>query len=612
MSNALPAAFLRPSCAALRSTPVAHQWNSVTLAFARRFCSSTPSPRSSILSTLQPHNALISSKQSRPFSSSPRPSAKVNQTPEAPAPASQPRVEHQKKRVVRIGPLPTGDVDQRTLNTIFGPKVSFAHGNSVLRILHHRRTSGSLADYGVANLGSKYAYVNNDNAMKALDWLRKAFPIDEARAAEEWSEREANRIAYELWLADPENADSKYNDPARAFQAQQKQEAEDAEQQEQDEGHRIGLLRVGPSQFERNIKEKRRERLAEVTRKAEEKELKEKEDEEKIASGEWVKSPGGLVVRPGEKTYVDPFGREHVDRRDNYKKYYQEKAQSPFESEEAMLKHSTVLQRLYPMTAFVLLVCLTSYGIGHYYIPPDTSYRIWPDLSPTTATLCALVATNVLIAAAWRITPLWPLMTKVFLHVPGYPRAIQAVGNVFSHIQYEHLLSNLAFLVLVGSVCHDLVGRGVFLGTYVSAGAVGSLFTLYWANLGRGSISSHSVGASAAIWGIAALYCLLTERDRIKIPFSGEISFWPKVLFGAFVASEIWTIVRTKGRSSKMDHASHIGGILTGTAVAGYLRWSGFRANDGGRRVDLGAVVRQEAREVKDGVRKAVGGEEKK
>lgn len=266
------------------------------------------------------------------------------------------------------------------------------------------------------------------------------------------------------------------------------------------------------------------------------------------------------------------------------------------------------------MTAFVLVTALLSWAFAHYYLPPSPEYRLFPDLSPTTATIGALVLTNCVVAIGWRVMPLWPLMTRYFMHVPGYPRAVQSVLNVFSHIQYEHLLANMMMLCLVGPVCCDLVGRGVFMGTYVSAGAVGTLASLYWANLGRGNITAHSVGASAAIWGISALYCLLTEQEKVKIPLlkDAEVAFWPKMLFAAFVVLEIHSAMK---RKTTMDHASHFGGMLIGIGTAGYLRATGFRekmaslsteqgvqerAGTEDKTVDVAAMAKEGIKEVKD------------
>ncbi|KAF2034913.1 hypothetical protein EK21DRAFT_55633 [Setomelanomma holmii] len=586
--------LLRPSCAA----------------FARRLCTSQSqlehTSRSSILCLVKTHQS--SRPQCRAFTATRRRFAKVIDTP------PNPTIPHVPKRTVRIGPLPNGRVDDGTIRRIFGPKLSAVDGNNVLRILHHRRTAGSLADYGVDNLGKQYTHINRDMAMKGLEWLREKYPIDEARAAEDWAEKEANRIQYELWLADPET-ESKYKDPARAYREQMQKEEGERQQQEL-ENQKIGILHVGKSQFERNIEEKRRQRLEEVTRKAEEKEQREVEMEEQLASGEWVRTPTGTqLMKPGQTTYVDVFGREQVSRRKEEAERYQQQSQTGFKDIDEMLSKTTLAQRLYPMSAFVLVTVLLSYGFAHYYLPPSPSYRLFPDLSPTTATIGALLVANGAIALAWRVMPLWPFMTRYFMHVPGYPRAVQSILNVFSHVQYEHLLANMMMLCLVGPVCHDLVGRGTFIGTYISAGAIGTLASLYWANLGRGNIAAHSVGASAAIWGISALYCLLTDQEKLKIPFvkDQEVSFWPKMLFAAFVLLEIRTAWRKK--NATMDHASHFGGMAVGMGVAGYLRATGVReragaegvqekANVDGKTVDLGAVVKQEVKEVQESLGK--------
>ena len=266
------------------------------------------------------------------------------------------------------------------------------------------------------------------------------------------------------------------------------------------------------------------------------------------------------------------------------------------------------------MTAFVLAICLSAYAFAHYYSPPSPSYRLFPSLDPSTATLTALIAANTLICIAWRIGPLWPFLTRYFMHVPGYPRAVQALGNIFSHVQYEHLFGNMMMLALLAPAAHELVDRGVFLGTYVAGGAVGTLASLYWANLGRGSITAHSVGASAAIWAVAVLFCLLTDKESVKVPFvkDTEVAFWPKSLIAAFVVWEV-LMARRKGVSS-MDHASHFGGMAVGGAVAGWMYVGGFHQRRAGVKakeevLDVGGMVSKEMGEVKGVVEKVVKGE---
>ena len=275
------------------------------------------------------------------------------------------------------------------------------------------------------------------------------------------------------------------------------------------------------------------------------------------------------------------------------------------------------------MTIFVTIVCLTSYAFAHFYVSPASEYRLFPDISPTTATIGSIILCNVLVWLAWRWTPLWPFLTRHFMHTPAYPRPHQAITNIFTHMTHEHLVGNMVLFIMAGSVCHEMVDRGVLVGTYLSAGAIGTLLSLYWANLGRGQILAHSVGASAAVYGIMALYLALTDRERVQIPFFKDMSvgFWPKTLLAAIIAVEIRNAYR--GRMVGTDHASHFGGMITGLGVAGYMQYNGFhqrrrmglgqglgdvekKAGLDEKTIDFGAIVKEEIKEVKEEVKKIV------
>jgi rhomboid-like protein len=326
--------LFRPTCASL----------------ARRLCTTQPhydqTSRSPLLALVYKHRA--SRPQCRAFISTPRYRAKVIDPPQ------NPTIPESRKRTVRIGPLPNGPVNEATIQRIFSRRLSPSDCNNVLRILHHRRTAGSLADYGVDNLGKQYTHVTRDTALKGLEWLREKYPIDEARAAEEWAEKEANRISYELWLADPET-ESKYKDPARAFREQMEKEEEERMKLEQEE-QKIGILHVGKSQFELNIEEKRKERLDEITRIAEEKEEHERDMEVKLATGEWVKTPTGTqLMKPGQTTYMDVFGREQISRRkEEMERYNQASQVTDAKTAEELLAQTTLVSP----TIHTTLVCV--------------------------------------------------------------------------------------------------------------------------------------------------------------------------------------------------------------------------------------------------------------
>ncbi|KAF2200047.1 hypothetical protein GQ43DRAFT_441937 [Delitschia confertaspora ATCC 74209] len=612
MSNVLlPVALLRPSCLlAVRpgSVSVTQQWNAVSIAFGRHFSSQKPylRPYLRLRPILQLYNSSLPQFHLRSFSTTLHPRASVNKSSQITLP-SAPELP-KKKRQVRIGPLPCGEVSPKTIESIFGRRISPADGNGVLRILHHRRISGSLADYGVDNLSNKFRGLTPELATRGLEWLRNAFPVDEARAAEEWAEREANRISYELWLQEEEGGKKEEN-PEAAWQQIQ---------EEKKRVYHTGMLHHGPSVLEQSIQEKRKKRLEAAAKRAEEKEARKAKERELIASGQYVRSPGGTaLVKPGQTTYVDVFGREQVDERKKWTEHFAKMSETPFKSEEEMLKSKTIFQRLYPMTVFGIIVFGLSYAFATTYTPPLESYRLLRDISPALATTGTILFLNALVLLAWRRKPWWPTMTKYFMNVPGYPRPAQAVLNTFSHIKFDHFFANMLWLMTVGVLCHDLVGRGTFVGAYVASGIMGSLATLYSANLGLIPISIHTLGASAAMYGITTLFLLVTQQQSIKIPFlkDAEVGFWPKALWVVILGMEVRGAMRGKG---KLDHASHLGGILAGGIIAGWMRW---REGNGGEKiggeqkgspVDVVGLFKEEAEGVKNVFKDIKGDGERK
>jgi rhomboid-like protein len=581
--------------------PVSQQWAAV----ARHISSQHPSVgsqhRSPISSLLHCNSALSPSTPQfcfRSFRRSFHPHAPLPGSPRN-ASASNTAAE-KKKRQVRIGPLPCGELPPKTIENIFGRGISAADGNAALRILHHRRVSGSLADHG-ASLTDKFRNISPAISKRALEWLRKEFPVNEARAAEEWAEKEANRIAYELWLSEEEGG-KKLADPAKAWREME-------EEQREKRVYQTGILHHGPSVFQENIKLKRMKRLEEATKRAEEKEAKEAEEAKLIASGEYVRSPGGTaLIKPGQTTYVDIFGKEVLDDRKKWADYYNMKAASPFKSEEEMAKAKTTFQRVFPMTVFGIITCGLASLFAYTYTPPDEAYRLFPNVSPAFATIATILALNAGVFVVWRLKPFWPFLMKYFMNVPGWPRPVQAVLNIFSHQQWDHFFANMLWVCSVGYLCHETVGRGTFLSTYVAAGTVGSLMTLYCANLGWTTLAVHSLGASGAMYGITTLYLLVTQQEKIKLPFlkDAEVGFWPKLLLIAIVMIEIRGFWRG---SKKLDHPSHLGGIMTGAAVAAWLKWregSSVGEETKGQTLDPVGVLKAEVEEVKSvvGVKK--------
>lgn len=86
---------------------------------------------------------------------------------------------------------------------------------------------------------------------------------------------------------------------------------------------------------------------------------------------------------------------------------------------------------------------------------------MWPDTPPAFATCAAIFVANAVVFVAWRIPPVWRLMNRLFVLVPGYPSAAAILGNVFSHQELRHFAMNMAILLILGPRCE--YGRFVVL-----------------------------------------------------------------------------------------------------------------------------------------------------
>jgi hypothetical protein len=86
--------------------------------------------------------------------------------------------------------LPRIRLSNSTIDQIFGQSADYQTGNKVLYELHRRRVTGSIVDHG---LSFKDLNISQEEAAKALQWLRQHYPIDEATAGERYAEQELEK-----------------------------------------------------------------------------------------------------------------------------------------------------------------------------------------------------------------------------------------------------------------------------------------------------------------------------------------------------------------------------------------------------------------------------------
>lgn len=350
-------------------------------------------------------------------------------------------------------PLPSGDLNQAEIHSIFGSGVSVELGNAIVRHMNYRRRSGSLIQEQCDFLPE--TGITQSMAFEALKYLREQDPnFNEREAGAAWAEAEADKVAEEyvqraedlgLYKRD-ENA------PARGQQ-----------------GSDYGRSRYGSSALDQ-IREANKAHWEESQRLKKEAEgkaerervrqLKAAKDQNSEQASTEGASEGGqestsssqsrdiAVQQPVQKAWLQPVERKP------WVKYYEEQA--------TILKENTVpqmslLRRLGPSALVTLLIIGSCMFLSDNYVPPPKSARMFPDTPPSVATLGALTAAYLAVFIGWRMPPLWRFFNTYFTASPGYPYALSMIGSTFAHQEMRHLFNTLIWLWPFGLMRESLL-----------------------------------------------------------------------------------------------------------------------------------------------------------
>jgi membrane associated rhomboid family serine protease len=142
---------------------------------------------------------------------------------------------------------------------------------------------------------------------------------------------------------------------------------------------------------------------------------------------------------------------------------------------------------------------------------------------------------------------MWPTM----VHHGQWYRLLTAP---WLHANFAHILFNMVTLVIVGPPVEAELGRVRFLALYLVAALGGSVASYL--------LSQQNVigfGASGAIFGIMGAYFVLARRRGWDVSTIGGLIVINLILGFA---------------DSGIDWRAHIGGLVTGAAVAGVMAYS--------------------------------------
>jgi len=211
--------------------------------------------------------------------------------------------------------------------------------------------------------------------------------------------------------------------------------------------------------------------------------------------------------------------------------------------------------------------------IGH-----DQSIRRLPWVTISIAAICTIVQLYAqfgapsLMAVSENLAlldkiPVW----RLGYHTDDSRQSLALVTSAFVHAGWLHLIGNMLFLWLVGSVLEDRWGRAKFLLFYVASAVVANLA---FAAVYHGP-TTILVGASGAISGVMGAFLVYYASTQITF------AYWMMMRTGtfrlaAYFALPLWLaeqilwfyLDREDGAISGVAYAAHIGGFVFGVAFA--------------------------------------------
>jgi len=138
--------------------------------------------------------------------------------------------------------------------------------------------------------------------------------------------------------------------------------------------------------------------------------------------------------------------------------------------------------------------------------------------------------------------------------------------SIFLHEGVWHLVGNMIWLSLFGTIVGDLIGDRRVLPIYLIGGLAGSLTYFLSANLST-TIGTHALGASAAVMAFGGAAIILNPDYRVGLLLLGEVKIKYIVLFMVLI-----DLVSVTGNQNAGGHAAHLGGFLSGILFVYALR----------------------------------------
>jgi membrane associated rhomboid family serine protease len=180
---------------------------------------------------------------------------------------------------------------------------------------------------------------------------------------------------------------------------------------------------------------------------------------------------------------------------------------------------------------------------------------------------------------------LWDPEVRLSGFIPAHPSMVAWVESAFLHVGPGHVVGNMLFLWLFGTLVEDTLGPWMFLGIYFAGHAGATL--LDWgvtATFSPASLQIPRIGASGAIAGVMGLSAVCFLRTRVRCVYAAVVLlYWragiaelsAQLFLGLWVGWEILqgylstsAAALTGAVSVGVAHWAHVGGFAVGLTLA--------------------------------------------
>ncbi|KAL2935928.1 RHOMBOID-like protein 12 mitochondrial, partial [Bienertia sinuspersici] len=189
-----------------------------------------------------------------------------------------------------------------------------------------------------------------------------------------------------------------------------------------------------------------------------------------------------------------------------------------------------------------------------------------------------LLLANAAVFILWRVLPRDFMYKNFTISVDNFKsgRIHTLLTSAFSHIDMEHIASNMIGLYFFGSSIANMFGPDYLLKLYVAGAVVGSIFYLvhhvYLANtykaqgiFSRNPSRTPGLGASGAVNAILLLDIFLFPRKTLMFDFFIPV---PAILLGIFLVGK--DVLRIFEGDPQISGSAHLGGAAV--AAVAWLR----------------------------------------